>query len=560
MTSQSKLFFRIFQIATVLIVCSGVVNTQTVDSKPKPVGSISGRVTVDGKGVAGIPVAAVEGQNVNRRDAPVRTTSDVEGNYRLTGLTQGNYQIWTLTPAHVAEPIAYPNYFPYGGDVRSILLGAGENVTDVNLKLLRGSVITGRVTTSDDKPVVDEHITLQLLNANGNPRVGAISSTYDQMFQTDDRGIYRIFDLPPGRYQVSVGSDSDSPGIGRASRRYRTSFYSEPNDPSKAAIVELQEGDEASGIDMKVELAPPTFSVSGRVVDTETGVSIAKAGVRLYPVKKDPNAGGGIGIQTDEQGEFSFSGFSPGRYSATPTSDIYGGNFYGDSVYFEIVDKDVNGIELKTVPGLSLSGTIAAEALSTKELLARLAGLTVMISGTSSGNGPVRTAGRAVVNTDGTFFVDGLRPGPVTFFVSTQRPSFIRVNIARLEQDGVPINQPFDLQQSVSNFRITLDYGTGSLRGTVKFEGGETPATDVRAYVTCRRAGSREGADAMTDARGNFVIPNLAAGEFEVTMTLSGVSPRPARPIPPQKKTVTIVNGTETEVTFVVDVSKPGGQ
>ena len=64
----------------------------------------------------------------------------------------------------------------------------------------------------------------------------------------------------------------------------------------------------------------------------------------------------------------------------------------------------------------------------------------------------------------------------------------------------------------------------------------------------------------MSDARGNFVIPNLAAGDFEVMMTLSGVSPRPARSIPPQKKTITIVNGAETQVTFVVDVSRPGGQ
>jgi hypothetical protein len=153
MTSQSSLFFRLANIGVLLFLLSTITRAQTADSKPKSTGSISGRITIDGKGAAGVPVAAIEGQSINRRDAAVHALSDQEGNYQISGLTASEYQVWTLTPALVADPTGSPNYFPYAGIAKTILLGAGESVTGIDLKLIRGSVITCRVTTADNKPV-----------------------------------------------------------------------------------------------------------------------------------------------------------------------------------------------------------------------------------------------------------------------------------------------------------------------------------------------------------------------------------------------------------------------
>jgi hypothetical protein len=555
---QSRLL-SLTTIVGALFFLTLIVNAQS--SAPKPNGSISGRITVDGKGAAGIPVAAVEGPSLNRRDAPARAFSDVEGNYQISGLAPAQYQVWTLTPALIAEPTGFPNYVSYSGVAKSILLGAGENVSGVDLKLLRGSVITGRVTNADNKPVVEERVSLQLVDTNGNPPRfgGPIFSTYDQMFQTDDRGVYRIFDLPPGRYRVSVGYDPVTDGMIR-SRRYDKTYYLDPTDQSKPAIIELSEGDEAKNIDIKVQPAPKTYSISGRVVDTETGVPIAKAGVRFMPVGKDPNAGGGLGIQADERGEFSWGGFGPGRYSVNATSESYGGNYYSDPVYLDIVDQDLNDIEVKTVPGLSIGGIISTDGLSTKELLALLPGLTISFSGSSTGNNPVRTAGRAVVAPDGSFLVEGLRPGTVTAWIVTQRPSFINTKINRMERDGVPLSQNIDLKESMSGLHIVIDYGTGIIRGTVKFEDSDALITDSRMYVHYKREGARDGNTAQVDARGHFVIANLSPGSWEVTLQINSLTPRPARGFPPQKQILNVANGSETEVTFVVPLTpKPGG-
>src|SRR5436190_2878802 len=195
------------------------------------------------------------------------------------------------------------------------------------------------------------------------------------MSQTDDRGIYRIYGLSPGRYKVAVGQDQ---GNGRLSLmgRYEQTFYLDPTDQSKPGIVELAEGEVAQNIDIRVQPAAATFSIAGRVIDKETGAAKPRAGVLLNQVKKDGSrVGGGLGIQADDRGQFTQTGLAPGLYTLTVSSEFYGGNYYGNPVEVELVDKDLTGVEIKTIPGLSLSGVVVAEGQSTQELLAKLPGL-----------------------------------------------------------------------------------------------------------------------------------------------------------------------------------------
>ena len=526
------------------------------DQKPAPAGSISGRVLIDGKAAAGIPVAAVAGQSVNRRDAAARAVTDNEGQYVLRGLAPGQYQVWTLTPGFIVEPGASPNSFPFYGSIKSIFLDPNETVSNVDLKLIRGSVITGRITTLNDKPVVNEQVSLQLLDERGNPRLGAIGSGYEQMYQTDDRGVYRIYGLPPGRYRVSVGYDSANESFARGSH-YEKTFYSDPDDEAKVGIVDLRAGDEATNINIKVKAPTSKYSVAGRVVDAETGLSIAKAGIRFALVNKNggPPAPG-IGIQADDRGEFSFSGFAAGQYSVYATSEIYGGNYYSDPVYFEVVDKDVSGIEIKTTPGIRVSGVVVAEGMSTKELLTLLPGLMVAVGGKTGTDPQLHFEVQSPIAPDGSFQVDGLRPGSASVFVGRLSPPLVRVQIVRVERDGVPLNATFDVHESMTGLRVSVDYGTGVIRGTVKFT-SDNSITDARMYVSCKREGARDGPGTPVDARGNFLIKNLGEGTYEVTLQINVLTPRPPRPIPPQKQLIRVANGSESEANFVIDFA-PG--
>ena len=570
MSSLKRLLCCSLILATAILVHSSRnAHGQTSDAKPKLTGSISGHVTIGGKAAPGITVAAFGGDTINRRVAAAQSVTDGEGYYRLSGLAPAQYQIGPLTPnLTTAEPGSFGGYgFVQLGSSKNVFLAANEDADNIDLKLVRGGVITGRITDSENKPVVEERVSLQFVDENGNPprTAPAILPYNGQMYQTDDRGMYRIYGLPAGHYKVSVGADTARGVVTYSRRRYFPQmFYPDATDQSKATVLELAEGGEVANIDIKVGSAADTFSVTGLVVDSETGLPISGARIGFMVAVKDPNRMSSTfsGVASDARGEFKLDGFGPGRYGAYLTSDYEGGEFYSDPVYFDVVDKDVSGVEVKAVHGLSLSGIVESEGLPKKDSAAQLSGLRVSVNVISGDINRVnaltpRSGGSATVMPDGSFQVNGLRPGHVSIGVSASGPNVTRPSIMRIEHDGVGITQGFEIQpgQSISGLRIVVNYGTGTIRGTVRFEGGSLPI-DSRTFVSCKREGARDGSGAQLDSRGHFVINGLAPGTYEVTLQL--VPPpnpgRPQRPNPPQKQFVNVTNDAESEVTFIVDL------
>jgi hypothetical protein len=73
--------------------------------------------------------------------------------------------------------------------------------------------------------------------------------------QTDDRGIYRLYGLPAGRYLISAGSGG-GPGempmrIGGVSITKRT-YYPDSTEESQAKAIEVTPGSEAKDIDIRL--------------------------------------------------------------------------------------------------------------------------------------------------------------------------------------------------------------------------------------------------------------------------------------------------------------------
>jgi hypothetical protein len=130
-----------------MVPASGEALAQTPDAKSKGTGSISGKVTIGGKAAAGVPVAALANDPNSRR--AVQAITDNEGRYRLFGLAAGQYQVAALAPSLI--PAERNNNYPYYGAARTLLLSTAETVEDVDLKLVRGAVITGEGSREDQK-------------------------------------------------------------------------------------------------------------------------------------------------------------------------------------------------------------------------------------------------------------------------------------------------------------------------------------------------------------------------------------------------------------------------
>jgi hypothetical protein len=56
------------------------------------------------------------------------------------------------------------------------MLAAGEEVRDIDIKLVRGGVITGRVTDAENNPIVEERVNLSSIREG--PRISPAANSY----------------------------------------------------------------------------------------------------------------------------------------------------------------------------------------------------------------------------------------------------------------------------------------------------------------------------------------------------------------------------------------------
>ncbi|HXM46625.1 MAG TPA: carboxypeptidase-like regulatory domain-containing protein [Pyrinomonadaceae bacterium] len=546
--------------AAVLFWIPGKTHGQTSEAQLKGAGSISGKVTVGGKAAFGITIGAVGSDSYPNQASAHTAATDNEGRYRLFGLAPGTYHVTALTPSLVAaETISSP----YGSG-KMVLLSAAEAAEDVDFKLARGAVITGRITDEEGKPVIEERMNLELVSPAGSEALQITSFSMDtSMYQTDDRGSYRIYGLSAGRYKISAGTEAGAFSGTGGRGHFTQTFYGDTNDTAKATIIELSEGIEASNIDIRLGHRSSTFSVAGRVVDSEKGEPIG--GLRPGYGRVSPtNAGSGIfiyGQPTNPQGQFRFDGLEPGHYTIYVSSRFDGGDLYSEPIVFDVVDRDVTNLELKALRGLTLSGVVVPDSESARNASSQLSGLRITASVRTDTHTPNNNSA-AIVAADGSFSIKGMAPGKAFLYLfSPNSPNSRRFSLIRVESDGVDQTQGIDLQAglSVTNLRVFVSYGTDGIRGAVKFENGNPP-TDARISVGIHRNEGPVDRGTTVDTRGRFMITEIPPGNYEVTLNIGFYSPTvqpPPRPRPPLKQLVTVVNDAEVEVNFTVP--KEGG-
>jgi hypothetical protein len=524
-------------------------------------GIITGQIMLNDKGMANVAVVLYPSERTPERTTVARATTDYEGHYRLTGVPAGRYNVVAVAPAMVGQGDGM-----FGESGKAVTIAEGETVEKIDFSLMRGGVITGRVVDADGAPVVSEHINLSLVDTTQRGRSYSPFSPF--MYQTDDRGIYRLYGLSPGRYTVSVGESAENAGgrFGSGGRGYYArTFHPNVTDESKATIIEVTEGSEASNVDITLGRKSQTFAATGRVVD-ENGKPVPNVRIAHGAVVKDQNRVGsfGYGTVTDDGGRFRLDGMIPGRYAAFVWTDVETGG-YSDPVPFEIAEGDVSGLELKMRHGASISGIAIVEGTTDRSVLAKLSQLRLTASPSRpSDTLSVPIPASTTINADGSFRITGLRPGKnrLNLYSYPPIPGF---TLARVEREGIA-SREIDIAPGaqVTGLRVVIEYGTGSVHGMVKVENGTLPE-GLRMNVIARRIDEASGPmsrGSQADARGRYLIEGLATGEYEISLYVYLITngSRP-RGFPPIKQNVTITSGVATELnlTFDLNTIKEGG-
>jgi hypothetical protein len=307
-------------------------------------GVITGRVVNDaGRPVAGAPILVIKA-GVKITGGMQTSTADDEGNFKATGLDPGSYIISTSVPGYVVAR----------ADSERDYHRPGESVT---INLVKGGVITGRVTDPYGEPMVGVRArAVKVRELGGGQKYSAdLRGTNGRL--TDDRGVFRLYGLEPGVYVVGVSNDRS--GLYGGDREAMTWHPSSPR--ATAAEITVRGGEEIAGIDISHrEERGHTISgtLTGDAAPVPTGEGIAvmlTSGADRQLVGITWLFGSkGFAMFGMPDGEYEIVAFRMGR---TQTE-------FANSTPHRVVVKgaDVSGIELRIAPSASASGRVKVEA------------------------------------------------------------------------------------------------------------------------------------------------------------------------------------------------------
>lgn len=552
-----------------LLLCAATTKTQAQASSPSkvPTGSISGRVTVNSVPAPGVIVVLQPSNSTSSQRPPdLKATTDEDGRYRLTGVAAGSYLLTA-----VAHTFFVPKDNLNGSQGKNISIAEGETVEGIDLALLPGGVITGRVTYASGAPLIGVEIELKQIIERGQKIPFSPSSDLRYFYKTDDRGIYRLYGVPTGRYTVSVAERR----IGEQ-RFYPRTFHPGVNDEARATVIDVTARSETSNVDIKLPPPLQSYEVSGRFINAETGqpmaINASYSGIQTISDgrgKLTKNYEFGPGDNTT--GEFNLKGLAPGSY-AVKFNPGGASDFYSDPVALEVTDHDLSGLEIRVQRGASISGMAVLEGVSDPATLALLPQLRFTFypllpsSNTASGR-------EFKVNSDGSFHIGGLPTSQVTFHVSPSSLETKGFLLVRIERNGMEISNNFrrgpdgntiggvevKAGEQVTGVRLIIAHGTGAVHGQVNTIGGTLEEVSY-LLISPRRittSGQFIGLTSVgADARGQFIIDGLMAGTYEITLNYTLAAPRPGQPhSSATRQTITVNDGAVTPVTFTLDLT-----
>ena len=529
-------------IALLVSFIAAVSAQQNPNSKT---GSIAGRVILANKGVAGVTVTiTMRGDALSGSALKLSAITDDQGRFRISNLSRGTYVVWPFVPAFVVAEAT--GVYPLG---KSVSVVEGEAAEEINFTLTRGAVITGKVTDSTGRVVADEPVRILPVQASLKRLVSSIYPSITDI-RTDDRGIYRAYGLPGGAYKVAVGDPQFAALTSTNGRRYYPeTFHPDVTDEAKAPIVEVADGGEANGVDITVVRPLFGYSASGRFIDSKSGEPVPNVSFGLTMLSDKNVSRGWVSLRgaSSSSGLFQIDNLPPGTYAVS----VLGGDHYGASESFTILDTDVTDNEIKTRRGAMLTGNVVVEGASDRSLTAKLSRAQLQAYTWSVGNA-VGGISYSDINPDGSFQIGPLRAGTLSISVGSKDrnvpPDFA---LLAIEHNGVDKSSGVQIRdgEDVSGIRLIFGYGTGIIRGTVRIEGGTLPEETQIDAAFIRPGNSLTIAHTRVDARGQFVFERVPPGNYELGVNAYVPGKRVSA-----RQMVAVSNGVATEITVTLNV------
>jgi hypothetical protein len=460
--------------------------------------------SVDGKVVNSVTGAFIKKAVVtihNRTNQYVySTTTDQSGKFHIDNVQPEKY-------VASADAEGYANSRTMS-DFKLFTVGAGP-LSDVEIAIAPLSIITGKVLDEDGEPL--DGVTIMALR-NGYSG-GAKTLQQVSAAQTDDRGIYRMFDLQPGRYYLSAQPQRQFRAIApqNAERTHSTipeeaygiAIYPGVAEISQATAHEVKPGADWTGADFKLQKRP-AYHIRGRA----NGVLAAggRGNVQAEPCNPDPMSWA-IGLQNmvgRQDGSFDLVGAVSGTYCLIVREPGRGGIAMTQPV--TVANADVNDITLTPPASFSVKGMVIIDGTPPANM--PTLGISLRSSDGNQQQHAQATAGAA-------FQIDNIFPGKYTVVLPFMSLIYIK-SILYGSQDVSSGVIP-DVEPGGS-LAITLGTDPGEIDGTVQLGALESGTPVLMAAIPDDAHAERNDLRQITNssAEGVFMFRGLAPGDYKV--------------------------------------------
>jgi hypothetical protein len=464
---------------------------------------------------------------------PVNTGPD--GKFVFKDLAAGGYRLAATADGFVRQEFAQRTVNSQG---RPVFVTAGQTFKDATIRLIATGIVSGRVFDENGQPATGAQV--QLIRSAYTPQ----GRNYQPIATgaADDRGDYRIYGVPPGKYLLAAGTPPGPArlrGAGGAvtTARFSMVYYPNVEEMDQSSTVEVKSGAETT-VDMRVRRQTQTYRVRGRVVD---GTGAGLRNLNLTLAYRFLTGGGTIGsgnAYNAATSTFELQNVAPGDYTvqaiiqqplaneplpvaangvldqlalaarqATQASRPMG------QVAIRVVDADVENVVVTVSAGVTVAGrlTVEGQTLSALPNLERMrVALFSPVVQTFNVSAPVALPPQA----DGSFQVAGLREGE--FRMQFPAPQGFYVKSAQYGGDDI-LSKPLKFSGSGSgSFDIVLRAGGSQVSGTVT-DSRALPVAGILVFlIPMQRSRSDLYRQSMTDQTGKFNFAAVPPGEYKV--------------------------------------------
>jgi hypothetical protein len=433
--------------------------------------------------------------------------SDANGNYEIR-TAPGLYSIFVVRDGFVS------GHYIDVANLPVLELGADQEAA-ADFHMVPGATIAGTVTDANGAPIPQAII-------QGMAKVyrqGQIEWQLRTAGRTNDRGEYRLTDLPAGGYYLQAGK----PGIASANTRtFVTLGYPRAARIEDAQPIRVAAGETRSVIDFRLP-DPGKHSVSGRVLFPGTGKPVANILITAAPAY--PDYGANTSVHSDADGNFRLEGLIDGHYRMEgllmegDESGIGGIRFIR---FIEVRGSDVTNLAFR-VGGTKVTGTLKASdgglpGRVNVELVSRSPFGT---TGNREAQGPVR------YGADGAFEFIDVQPGIYDVKViasspkAAPKPEFFVQSVTVEEQDvsDSGITVPEGLVSL--NVSVAVDFSPGTITGkTLDAQNRPLPGANLvlMSADTGKRLLEPYWRQLRSDPEGTFRLGSLVPGDYLLIM------------------------------------------